>query len=141
MSAKPLPYTSGIKRMAAEPVATASAYLVDNLGCFHCHSKKPYLGKLYQPWLQSPGYLAGGAKLKGAQGIKIYASNITPDKNTGIEQLYPTTISQSNKTRRSARQETASADAQIEQAKRHGEWMPFMLICKRYRRWRHKVEK
>ncbi|MBS1502103.1 MAG: cytochrome c [Bacteroidetes bacterium] len=82
MHAKPLPYQEGIKLPAKNSVAMGY-YLVDNLGCFHCHS-----GSLTKLNLQHPdqtkGYLAGGIKLKGANGQKIIASNITPDKNTGI---------------------------------------------------------
>ncbi len=80
-AAQKIPYTPGIKR-PSEPVALG-AYLVDNLACFHCHSKSlTKLNSLHPD--QSPGYLAGGVKLKGEAGREIYASNITPDKNTGI---------------------------------------------------------
>ncbi|HVS90677.1 MAG TPA: hypothetical protein VHE59_01505 [Mucilaginibacter sp.] len=82
MHAKPLPYKEGIRLPAKNSVAMGY-YLVDNLGCFHCHS-----GSLTKLNLQHPdqtkGYLAGGIKLTGANGQKITASNITPDKNTGI---------------------------------------------------------
>lgn len=81
MHADPLPYTTGIKRPTA-PVALGR-YLVDNLGCFHCHSKSLTSLNLLYPE-QTNGYLAGGIKLKGKNGVDVVASNITPDKNTGI---------------------------------------------------------
>jgi hypothetical protein len=80
-AAKQIPYTPGLHR-PTDPVALG-AYMVDNLGCFHCHSKS--LTKLnYLHPDQSKGYLSGGIKMKGEQGRDINASNITPDKNTGI---------------------------------------------------------
>jgi len=80
-TAKEIPYVP-ITNRPTEPVALG-AYLIDNLGCFHCHSKS--LTKLnYLHPDQSKGYLAGGIKLKGEPGHEKYASNITPDKNTGI---------------------------------------------------------
>ncbi len=80
-AAKTIPYVP-VPHRPTEPVALG-AYLVDNLGCFHCHSKS--LTKLdYLHPDQTKGYLAGGMKLKGEPGHDKYASNITPDKNTGI---------------------------------------------------------
>jgi len=81
MSANPLPYKPGIK-LPADDIGMGK-YLVDNLGCFHCHSQS--LQKLnYLDIEQTNGYLAGGGKLKGANGMTIIAPNITFDKNTGI---------------------------------------------------------
>jgi len=81
--AKPLPYTPGIKTPSENEPVALGRYLVDNLACFHCHSKSlTSLNYLYPE--QSKGYLAGGAKLKGEQGKEVIASNITPDKQTGI---------------------------------------------------------
>jgi len=81
MHAKPIPYKQGVK--VPEDKIALGYYLVDNLGCFHCHSKS--LTKLnYESPDKTPGYLAGGIKLKGEQGMEIRASNITPDKATGI---------------------------------------------------------
>lgn len=83
MMAKPLPYKSDIKRPNERDSIAAGRYLVDNIGCFHCHSKS--LTKLnYLDPEQSKGYMAGGMKFKTPQGIEIYASNLTPDKQTGI---------------------------------------------------------
>jgi mono/diheme cytochrome c family protein len=81
IAAKPLPYKPGIK-VPASPVALG-AYLADNIGCFHCHSKSLTSLNYLDPG-QSKGYMAGGIKLKGENGASIFASNITPDKNTGI---------------------------------------------------------
>lgn len=81
LHAKPVAYKQDVK-MPANEIAMGY-YLIDNLGCFHCHSKS--LTKLnYSNPDQTPGYLAGGMKLKGEHGIEVRASNITPDKNTGI---------------------------------------------------------
>ena len=83
MMAKPLPYKTDIKRPNERDSIAAGRYLVDNLGCFHCHSKS--LTKLnYLNPEQSKGYMAGGMRFKTLQGIEIYASNLTPDKQTGI---------------------------------------------------------
>jgi len=63
--------------------AAMGYYLVDNLGCFHCHSKKlTSLDFVHSD--QTKGYLAGGIKFKGPNGTEVRASNITPDKTTGI---------------------------------------------------------
>ncbi len=84
MTAKPLPYKPGIK-LPSDNVALGR-YLVDNVGCFHCHSKSfTSLNYLYPE--QSKGYMAGGIKFKDEQGMFIYASNLTPDKETGIGKL------------------------------------------------------
>jgi mono/diheme cytochrome c family protein len=80
-TAKPLPYNPGIK-LPTDNVAMGK-YLVDNLGCFHCHSQS--LQKLnYLDIEQSKGYMAGGIKFKDDKGNTVIASNITADKNTGI---------------------------------------------------------
>jgi len=83
MHASPVAYKQGVKTPSDSDPVALGYYLVDNLGCFHCHSKS--LTKLnYLNPDQTPGYLAGGIKLKGEHGIDIVASNITPDKFTGI---------------------------------------------------------
>lgn len=83
MKAKPLPYKTDIKRPPETDSVAAGRYLVDNIGCFHCHSKS--LTKLnYLDPEQSKGYMAGGMKFKTPQGTEVYASNLTPDKQTGI---------------------------------------------------------
>jgi hypothetical protein len=81
MNAKPLADRPGIK-MPVTPIAEGY-YLVDNLGCFHCHSHSlKSINYLYPD--KTKGYLAGGIKFKGENGAELYAANITPDKNTGI---------------------------------------------------------
>jgi mono/diheme cytochrome c family protein len=83
MMAKPLPYKTGMKRPAENDSIAAGRYLVDNIGCFHCHSKS--LTKLnYLNPEQSKGYMAGGIRFKTPVGVDIYAANLTPDKQTGI---------------------------------------------------------
>ncbi len=81
--ANPLPYKTGVARPAANDSTATGRYLVDNLGCFHCHSKSLTALNLQDPE-KTKGYLAGGTKLKGEKGAEIVAPNITPDKNTGI---------------------------------------------------------
>jgi mono/diheme cytochrome c family protein len=79
----PLPYHEGIKRPSENDPEALGYYLVDNLACFHCHSASlTKLNSLHPD--QTKGYLAGGLKLKGINGQKVVAANITPDKNTGI---------------------------------------------------------
>jgi hypothetical protein len=83
MMAKPLPYKTNIRRPTESDSIAAGRYLVDNIGCFHCHSKS--LTKLnYLDPEKSKGYMAGGMKFKTPQGGEVYASNLTPDKQTGI---------------------------------------------------------
>jgi len=83
MHAKPVAYADNIKVPPYDDKVKLGYYLIDNLGCYHCHSGS--LQKLnFQYPDQTPGYLAGGIKLKGVNGAKMHASNITPDKQTGI---------------------------------------------------------
>jgi hypothetical protein len=83
LQAKPIPYRANVKMPAKNDLAAQGYYLIDNLGCFHCHSQSlKSLNFLYPD--KTKGYLAGGIKFKGENGTVIYASNITPDKNTGI---------------------------------------------------------
>jgi mono/diheme cytochrome c family protein len=83
LKAKPIPYKADVKMPAKNDPVAQGYYLVDNLGCFHCHSKTlKSLDYLYPD--KTKGYLAGGIKFKGEKGADLYASNITPDKNTGI---------------------------------------------------------
>jgi mono/diheme cytochrome c family protein len=83
MSAKPVSFKDGIIRPPDNDPVALGYYLVDNVGCFHCHSKNVAAINSEYP-NQTKGYLAGGFKLKGPQGTKVTASNITPDKQTGI---------------------------------------------------------
>jgi mono/diheme cytochrome c family protein len=83
LHAKPLAFKEGVKLPSNTDQVAMGYYLVDNLGCFHCHSESLTKLNFLNP-NETPGYLAGGIKFKGEQGIEIRASNITPDKNTGI---------------------------------------------------------
>ncbi len=81
--AKPLPYKEGIKSPGQNDSIAKGRYLVDNIGCYHCHSKS--LTSLdYLAPEQTKGYMAGGLKFKTPDGTEIYAPNLTPDKQTGI---------------------------------------------------------
>ncbi|PQJ10133.1 hypothetical protein CJD36_015665 [Flavipsychrobacter stenotrophus] len=81
--AKPQPYITSIKRPGKDDAIANGRYLVDNIGCFHCHSKS--IAKLnYLDAEQSRGYLQGGMKFKDESGNKIHAANLTPDSSTGI---------------------------------------------------------
>src|SRR5690606_10509461 len=74
---KPLPYQARVSRPEESDQVAMGRYLVDNIGCFHCHSKS--MQKLdYMHPENSKGYMAGGMKFK-IKGEKVYASNITPD--------------------------------------------------------------
>jgi len=81
--ANPATYRINVKRPSENNPVALGRYLVDNVGCYHCHSKSLKSLNSINPE-QTGGYLAGGATLKGEGGKEIKASNITPDKNTGI---------------------------------------------------------
>ncbi len=82
-TANPAPYRRNVKRPSQNDPVALGRYLVDNIGCYHCHSKSLKSLNAVNPEKTS-GYLAGGATLKSEGGREIKASNITPDKNTGI---------------------------------------------------------
>ena len=84
---KPMPYIPDIQR-PTETIATGK-YLVDIMGCFHCHSKGlSSLNDLHPE--QSKNYMMGGMMFKTPAGQKIYASNLTPCATTGIGNYSPT---------------------------------------------------
>lgn len=83
LSGKPLSYTSGITRPAKGDTINMGRYLVDNLACYHCHSGGINSLNYTAPSL-SKNYMEGGMKFKTPEGKKIHASNLTPDKETGI---------------------------------------------------------
>ncbi len=83
LSGKPKPFLESIKRPSKDDSIANGRYLVDNLGCFHCHSKSLTSLNYLQPD-QSKGYMQGGMKFKSPGNGKIHASNLTPDKATGI---------------------------------------------------------
>jgi Cytochrome c. len=72
---KPLPYCDTIIDRPVEKTALGR-YLVDNLGCFHCHSAGFTKINMNNPE-QSKGYLGGGQKMKNESGEKITVPNIT----------------------------------------------------------------
>ena len=78
--AKPLSYREHVAPPRTQ--IDTGRYLVDNIGCFHCHSKS--LTALdYELPEKSKGYLAGGARFKGKEGV-VRGANITFDAATGI---------------------------------------------------------
>ncbi len=83
LKARPAPYKADVKLPGANNQVEMGYYLVDNLGCFHCHSKKLTSLNYINPD-QTKGYLAGGIKFKDEKGTVVHAANITPDKETGI---------------------------------------------------------
>jgi len=78
--AKPQPYQTNISR--PEATIETGRYLVDNIGCFHCHSKKKTSLNYLHPE-KTKGYMAGGARFKTPGGA-VRGSNITLDNETGI---------------------------------------------------------
>jgi cytochrome c1 len=83
MTQKPQEYKTGIKRPDPNNAVANGRYLVDILGCYHCHSKN-VLGLNYANPEDSKGYMAGGMKFKTLQGNRVRGANLTPDKGTGI---------------------------------------------------------
>ncbi len=78
---KPMPYETNIPN-PTNPI-DKGRYLVDNIGCFHCHSKKITSVNYLHPE-ESRGYLSGGAKFKIPGVGTVRGSNITIGKETGI---------------------------------------------------------
>jgi cytochrome c553 len=73
---KPLPYTDRpVEKPKDNPIALGQ-YLVDNLACYHCHSKSFTSLQITNPE-QSKGYMGGGNKLKNAAGKTVRSPNIT----------------------------------------------------------------
>jgi cytochrome c2 len=83
MQGKPQPFIEGIKRPAGTDEVATGKYLIDQLGCFHCHSKS-IAGINYMHAEQSKGYMQGGMKFHDSMHKKVFASNLTPDSATGI---------------------------------------------------------
>ena len=79
----PLPYRSRVAQVNENDAVAHGRYLVDNIGCYHCHSKKGMMSLNHERPEQTKGYMAGGRKFKMPEG-KIRGSNITMDKETGI---------------------------------------------------------
>jgi hypothetical protein len=73
---KPVPYRAEVIHRPAEGTLELGKYLVDNLGCYHCHSKS-FLTLDSRSPERSKGFMGGGNKLKGADGKTIKTSNLT----------------------------------------------------------------
>jgi len=87
---RPLPYRTGILRPAASDTLALGQYLVDNIGCFHCHSRSVMSLNYLHPEL-SKGYLTGGAAFLGRDG-KVRIPNIRFDPETGIGEYSKTDL-------------------------------------------------
>ena len=83
VSSKPADYVKGVSRPDENNAVEYGRYLVAVTGCYHCHSKKLLKVDFIIPE-NSKGYMQGGIKLKGHDGKKIAAPNLTPDTTTGI---------------------------------------------------------
>jgi hypothetical protein len=79
---RPQPYQNGVRRPAANDSIALGRYLVDNIGCYHCHSKS-VMSLDYRYPERSKGYLAGGTKFVAHDG-KLRTPNILFDVETGI---------------------------------------------------------
>jgi mono/diheme cytochrome c family protein len=79
----PPPYNKGVARPDEDNLVVYGRYLVGIIGCYHCHSRKTTGLDFFNPE-STKGYLQGGIKLKDPKGKRIYAPNLTPDKETGI---------------------------------------------------------
>jgi mono/diheme cytochrome c family protein len=73
---RPLPYSDQPVRKPMSDTLALGKYLVDNLACYHCHSKS-FLALDYRSPEKSKGYMGGGNKLKGADGKTISTPNLT----------------------------------------------------------------
>ena len=96
LASKPAPYVKNVARPDENNLVDYGRYLVGIIGCYHCHSKK-VLGLNYLNPEKSKGYLQGGLKLKDFEGKRVFASNLTPDKSTGIGRLSPDDFSRAVK--------------------------------------------
>lgn len=79
----PLPYP--INEIAGPDKADKTRYgkyLIDNLGCYDCHSAS-FTGLNKTEPEKSKGYMGGGNKLKDKSGKTVLSSNLTPHE-TGI---------------------------------------------------------
>lgn len=83
LGAKPQPYNKGVQRPNENNPVEYGRYLVAIAACYHCHSSKIFGLDFLEPE-KSKGYLQGGIKLKDPEGKKLWAPNLTPDKETGI---------------------------------------------------------
>jgi cytochrome c2 len=82
-ASKPVAYKTGATAPSKDDKVSYGRYLVDQLDCFHCHSKSLLKLNMLDPE-KTPGYMAGGMPEKTPEGKKIFAPNLTPDDETGI---------------------------------------------------------
>ena len=75
-TATALPYHSNEIKKPENDQLALGRYLVDNLACFHCHSKSFVSLDMINPE-KSKGYLHGGNKMKNAAGRKVKSPNLT----------------------------------------------------------------
>lgn len=81
---KPFPMpTAKIEMPDTNNALALGEYLAHNLDCFSCHSAD-FKSNNYLSPTESAGYFGGGNKLLDLEGRVMLASNITPDKTTGI---------------------------------------------------------
>jgi len=78
---KPLPYQAHIASPDKNDAVAYGRYLVDNIGCYHCHSAGRKLDEMHPG--KTKGYMAGGRKFK-MPNQTVKGANITMDKATGI---------------------------------------------------------
>jgi mono/diheme cytochrome c family protein len=83
VAGKPFKYRKGIIAPKMADSVNYGRYLVDQLACYHCHSKS-VAGLDYLDPEKSKGYMQGGYKFKLANGKKVTSANLTPDDETGI---------------------------------------------------------
>lgn len=79
----PLPYEETTVSKPKERGILLGKYLVDNLACYHCHSKSFVKLNLAEPE-KSKGFMGGGNKLKDAERKTVKTPNLTPHA-TGLK--------------------------------------------------------
>jgi cytochrome c2 len=75
--------TKAIITPAVADKITHGKYLVNNLGCFHCHSSDFKTNNDLEPHL-SAGFMGGGNPMVDLNGNTIHTANITMHKEHGI---------------------------------------------------------
>lgn len=79
---KPLPYKDMTVSKPQDKGVLLGRYLVDNLACFHCHSKSFVKLDISEPE-KSKGFMGGGNKLKDGERRTVITPNLTPH-DTGL---------------------------------------------------------
>ncbi|WP_276131954.1 c-type cytochrome [Polluticoccus soli] len=80
---KPIPFQASVSGEDPSDAVAYGRYLVYNIGCYECHSKKGPMSIKHKHPEETRGYMAGGRKFKMPDG-DIHSSNITMDMTTGI---------------------------------------------------------